>query len=134
LPNPGQASEDLSLREAAVLYPIALRTLRTKVSRGEIPGYPVMGLRGRERRVPRPTLDNLGLRPRPCGPKVSAPQVSTAELERELAQAQRMARMERNRAGEADRELGYALLQCGRLRAAVTTLEHRLEAGLAARR
>jgi hypothetical protein len=125
---PDAASGDLTLREAAALYPIAVRTLRTKVGRGEIGGYKVRGLRGSEWRVTRTALEASGLRPLSHGPDATAPEGPTAAVQRELAEAWRIVRMERNRAAAADRELGYVLMECGRLRAVVATLEHRLAA------
>lgn len=128
--DPGEATDGLSLREAAANYPIALRTLRTKVSRGEIRGYKVRGLRGREWRVTLRALEDVGLQPRSGRPEGTAHQGLAPAAERELAEAWRIARIERSRAAAADRELGYALMETGRLKAVVAALERRLAAPL----
>ncbi len=108
---------DLSLQEAAQLYDVSLRTLGNRVRWGEIDAYKARGPWGQEWRVTRKALESFGYRRREAPEPTSDPR--TAELERELAAARRAAAAERNRADEADRRLGAALLEVGRLRAAL---------------
>ncbi len=108
---------DLSLQEAAQLYDVLLRTLGNRVRWGEIDAYKTRGPRGREWRVTHKALESFGYRRREAAEPTSDPR--TAELERDLAAARRAAAAERNRADEVDRRLGAALLEAGRLRAAL---------------
>ncbi len=119
-PEPGDASSpddltgDLSLQEAAETYDLSLRTLGNRVRCGEIEAYKTRGPWGQEWRVSRKALESFGYRPRQTTETSSA---DTAGLERELEAARRAAVAERNRADQADRKLGEAMREIGRLRA-----------------
>ncbi|GAA2726527.1 helix-turn-helix domain-containing protein [Cellulomonas aerilata] len=130
----GTPAGDLSLRDAALLYAVALRTLRTRVRCGQIPGYKVRGIRGHEWRVSRDALDISGLAARPAVTTAAGERPGrVAALELELELARLALRAESARADRADQELGFALLECGRLRAALRRAESMLGSTVAAR-
>ncbi len=112
------ANDYLSVREAAERYGVPLRTMAKRASLGEIEGaVKVRGARGMEWRVPVAALEAYGYRQSEHQP--SAPKDPMLEAMRRTAIA------ERNRADEADRRLGHALLECGRLRARLAEEEAR---------
>lgn len=109
---------DLSLQEAARLYEVSLTTLRRRVRRGEVRASKVRGPWGPEWRVSRRALEDLGMRARPVlADGAEHPRI--VELEREVASLRRVVAVERLRADRADQELGFAMLESGRLRAAL---------------
>ena len=110
---------DLSLQEATRLYDVSLRTLRNRVRCGEIPAYKTRGPWGQEWRVNGRTLEACEFPRRPVvlGTVDDDPRVTA--LEAELATLRRVVVAERERADRADSELGYAMLECGRLRSAL---------------
>jgi hypothetical protein len=110
---------DLSLREATRLYDVSLRTLRNRLRCGWIPAYKTHGPWGQEWRVNGRTLEasEFARRPVELGTDDGDPRV--AALEAELGRLRRIVVVERERADQADRELGYAMLECGRLRSAL---------------
>jgi excisionase family DNA binding protein len=115
-------ADDLSLQEAAELYEVPYKTLGLRVRYGEIEAYKARGPWGREWRVSREALEAFGYRPREVREPGAADQpddLRAQRLEKELAAAKRAAAAERNRASAADQRLGEALLECGRLRAAL---------------
>ncbi len=120
-PPAGHETGDLSLQEAARLYDVPLRTLGNRVRWGEIDAYKTRGPWGHEWRVSTQALEAFGYQRRrvPEGTSEAAPDPRVAELERELAAAGRSVAAERHKAEEADRRLGAALLESGRLRAAL---------------
>lgn len=114
-------SDDLCLREVAQMYAVSVATLRRQVRTGDIPAHKVRGPWGHEWRVSRRAVDAAGLAVRsvpPVDAAVEDPDV--ASLRREVAALRRTAASERNRADQADRELGWAMLESGRLRSAST--------------
>lgn len=117
------AHEDLSLREASRLYDVELATLRNLVRRGRVDAYKARGPWGREWRVTTSSLEAQGYPPRPAGVAAGEDEERVARLERELAAARRTAAAERKRADETDGRLGAALLESGRLRAALAVAE-----------
>lgn len=120
---------DLSLQEAARLYGVSAATLGRKARWGVVTAYKARGPWGWEWRVSRRSLEASGYRPRPAdgaGPAGEAdpprdPQVT--ELQRQIATLRRVVARERLRADRADRELGQAMLECGRLRRALARAE-----------
>ena len=108
------AEADLTLHDAAALYAVSPRTLAQHIRCGQLPAYKTAGATGRQWRVTREALDAAGypVRMPPEDPLV-------AELRRELSAARRSAAAERRRAEDADRRLGHAMMECGRLRAAL---------------
>ena len=116
---------DLSLQEATRLYDVSLRALRNRVRCGEIPAYKTRGPWGQEWRVNGRTLEASGLRRRPVELGMTDSDPRVAALEAELATLRRVVVAERERGDQADRELGYAMLECGRLRSALAkALQH----------
>jgi hypothetical protein len=118
---PDEEAPDLSLQEAAALYDVSLATLRKRVRSGQILAYKARGPWGHEWRVTRRALEAFGYQPRPSVP---ADELSTDErvvsLERELAAIRRVVSLEKQRADQADRELGHLMLEMGRLRTALS--------------
>lgn len=109
-------ASDLSLHEAAAQYAVSARTLSQHIRCGQLPAYKTAGSTGREWRV---TTDALSAAYAPRRLPEPAEHPLVAELQRELRAARRAAAAERRRAEDADRRLGHALLECGRLRAAL---------------
>jgi excisionase family DNA binding protein len=109
---------DLTLHEAAALYAVSARTLAQHIRCGQLPAYKAAGATGREWRVNRDDLVAAGYLPRPPAPVAVEPPLVT-ELRRELSTARRAAAAERRRADDLDRRLGHAMLEAGRLRAAL---------------
>lgn len=116
-PDADDREGELSLREAARRYDVAPQTLRNRVRRGEIPAYKARGMWGLEWRVSGPWLEASGLHLRPVAPEGDDPRV--ARLQADLDALRRKLAAERDRADEADRRLGYAMLEGGRLRSAL---------------
>ncbi len=115
---------DLSLQEAARLYAVSVRTLTNRVRWGQMDAYKARGARGLEWRVSRQALETSGYQPRVEQDRDDQERDSRMlSLERELAEARRVAAAERRRADEADRLLGHAMMECGRLRAALTAAQ-----------
>lgn len=131
---PRDALEDFSLREASRLYTVELTTLQNLVRRGRIDAYKARGPWGREWRVTRTALEAMGYFTRPVCESAGGLGERVAQLEKELVAARRTAAAERSRAEEADRRLGEALMESGRLRAALAVAEGRHRAGRLARR
>ena len=109
---------DLTLHEAAVEYAVSARTLAQHIRCGQLPAYKAAGATGREWRVTRDDLVAAGYLPRRPVP-VTAELPLVTELRRELSTARRAAAAERRRADDLDRRLGHAMLEAGRLRAAL---------------
>lgn len=118
----------LTLREAAELYAVALPTLSRHVRCGQLAGYKSRGLTGDEWRVTSQAMDDAGYGRRPASvgdaleSRVAVGDDAARELarlRRELSVARRATVGERRRADDLDRRLGHALLECGRLRAAL---------------
>lgn len=109
--------DDLSLRDAARHYEVSVATLRRQVRSGQVPAYKVRGPWGQEWRVSHQAVGASGYAVRPVEPDPEDPHVAT--LRRELGVLRRVVAVERNRADQADRELGQAMLECGRLRSAL---------------
>jgi excisionase family DNA binding protein len=126
---------DLSLSEAAELYELSVRTLGQRIRNGEIPAYKSEGPNRGEWRIRQRDLQAFGYERRTPGPPASThapagakaerdPQLvalekTVRELERRLAGAERSAGAAIRRAEESDRRLGEALMEVGRLRAAL---------------
>jgi hypothetical protein len=109
---------DLSLHEAAALYTVSARTLAQHIRCGQLAAYKTAGATGREWRVTREALAAAyASRQQPAADGADHPLL--AQLRRELDAARRAASAERRRAEDADRRLGHALLECGRLRSAL---------------
>jgi len=117
---PPDAVDDLSLTEAAALYAVSARTLAQHIRCGQLPAHKTAGAAGREWRVTRTDMNAAGYarRPDPTPTDVPDDPVVT-QLRRELTSARRTAAGERRRADDLDRRLGHALLEAGRLRAAL---------------
>ena len=114
---------DLTLREAAELYDVTVKTLAQQLRCGQLIGHKARGAAGREWRVTREALDEAGYRPRDeAGAPGSLESEEPARLRQELGAAKRAASAERRRADDLDRRLGHALLECGRLRAALAAV------------
>ncbi len=110
---------DLTLHEAAEQYAVSARTLAQHIRCGQLPAYKTAGATGRQWRVTREALDAADY-PRRTAPAADGPEHAlVVELRRELAAARRAVAAERRRAEDADRRLGHAMLECGRLRAAL---------------
>ena len=107
---------DLSLHEAAAIYAVSARTLAQHIRCGQLSAYKTAGATGREWRVTRGALSAAYALRQPSEP-LEHPLVQ--QLRRDLAAARRAAAAERRRAEDADRRLGHALLECGRLRTAL---------------
>jgi hypothetical protein len=117
--NAEHLDRDLSLQEATRLYDVSLRTLRNRVRCGEIPAYKTRGPWGQEWRVNGRTLEAAEFPRRPVVLGTDDDDPRVAALEQELATLRRVVVAERQRADRADSELGYAMLECGRLRSAL---------------
>ncbi len=119
--NPNDQHEaGLSLKDAAEAFDLSLRTLSNRVRNGEIPASKRRGPWGDEWRVTTDALEQFGYKRRSSGESsdsTSEPRV--VRLQRDLAAAHRALAAERNRANEADRMLGAAMREVGRLRAAL---------------
>ena len=112
---------DLTLRDAAALYAVSARTLAQHIRCGQLPAYRTSGAAGREWRVTREALVGYPPRQPPNAAEDPEPPL-VAALRRELTAARRAAAAERRRAEDADRRLGHAMLECGRLRAALAAV------------
>ena len=110
---------DISLQEAARLYDVSLTTLRKRVRWGEIFAYKTRGAWGDEWRVSGPALEAAGYQRRTATAEETSLEHRVASLEREITTLRRLVAMHRERAEQADRELGQAMLEVGRLRAAL---------------
>jgi hypothetical protein len=110
---------DISLHQAARLYHVSLTTLRRRVRWGEIFAYKTRGPWGDEWRVSGPALEAYGFRRRAVTAGETPLEDRVASLEREIATLRRLVTLHRERADQADRELGAAMLECGRLQAAL---------------
>ncbi len=119
--NPNDQHEaGLSLKDAAEAFDLSLRTLSNRVRNGEIPAFKRRGPWGDEWRVTAEALEQFGYKRRLSGhASDGASQPQVARLQRDLAAAHRALAAERNRADEADRMLGAAMREVGRLRAAL---------------
>ncbi len=119
--NNQHAPTDLSLAEAAEAYDLSIRTLGNRVRNGEIDAHKVRGPWGEHWRVTPAALETFGYHRRVAAirPEAGTLASSVAELQRDLDAARRAAAAERNRANEADRKLGEAMREIGRLRAAL---------------
>ncbi len=107
----GRSQEYLSIREAAERCGVPVRTMAKRAYLGEIEGaHKVRGPRGEEWRVPVAGLEAFGY-------QLPAERSVNSSEDAEVAALKRTAAAERNRAEEADRRLGHALLEGGRLRA-----------------
>ena len=115
-----EPASDLTLHDAAALYAVSARTLAQHIRCGQLSAYKTAGATGRQWRVTREALDAAGYPVRVPPTAVDAPEHPlVAELRRELSAARRSVAAERRRAEDADRRLGHAMLECGRLRAAL---------------
>jgi len=111
---------DLTLYDAAEIYAVSARTLAQHIRCGQLPAYKTAGPTGREWRVTRDALDVAGYAARVVPRESDAPEPPlVVALRRSLSAARRSAAAERRRAEDADRRLGHAMLECGRLRAAL---------------
>ncbi len=111
---------EISLAEAAHRYGVSLRTLSQRVRLGQIPACKVRGVRGREWRVLPRDLEQFGL-VAVCDRLVAdAPADDEGVLLRRHVQTleSRLA-AEQHRAAPLDQRLGHAMMECGRLRAAL---------------
>jgi predicted DNA-binding transcriptional regulator YafY len=119
-PRTDETLADLTLREAAELYDVTVKTLVQHLRCGQLVGYKSRGAAGREWRVTRDALDDAGyrLRAQAAGAALSEGN-ELAQLRQQLDTAKRTASAERRRADDLDRRLGHALLECARLRAAL---------------
>lgn len=112
-----EQDEYLSVRAAVDLYELTAATLVTRLRNGELPGHKVRGARGREWRVSAADLEEFGYRRRAA--REEAPRPDIAELQARINSLRRTVAYERGRADEADRQLGEAAMEIGRLRAAL---------------
>ena len=113
-----EPASDLTLHDAAALYAVSARTLAQHIRCGQLPAYKTAGATGREWRVTKEALSAAyPLRQLPGADAPKHPLV--VQLRRALDAARRAAAAERRRAEDADRRLGHALLECGRLRTAL---------------
>ena len=120
---------DLSLREAAQYYDLSVRTLGQRIRNGEIEAYKNEGDNRGQWRVSRRALERFGYRLRTATPAQrvheTADRSTVRKLERELASARRAESSQRSRAEQTDRRLGEALMEIGRLRAALAAETNR---------
>jgi len=115
---PNEPASDLTLHDAAALYAVSARTLAQHIRCGQLPAYKTAGATGREWRVTKEALSAAyPSRQQPGADSVEHPLV--LQLRREMDAARRAIAAERRRAEDADRRLGHALLECGRLRTAL---------------
>ena len=113
-----EPASDLTLHDAAALYAVSARTLAQHIRRGQLDAYKTAGATGREWRVTTEALS--AAYPNRQQPDADAPEHPVVvQLRRELDAARRATAAERRRAEDADRRLGHALLECGRLRTAL---------------
>ena len=117
--NAADPARDLSLSEAAAVYAVSARTLAQHIRCGQLPAYKTSGATGRQWRVTRDALEAAGYPHRAAPVAMGEEHPLVAQLRRELTAARRAAAAERGRAEDADRRLGHAMLECGRLRAAL---------------
>lgn len=110
---------DVSLRDAAHLYTVSTSTLARRLRLGELRGYKVRGPWGHEWRVDRDELEATGYGRRPAPELGTTADPRLVPLRRELASLRRIVAAERLRADRADQELGFVMLECGRLRGAL---------------
>ncbi len=112
---------DLSLHEATRLYELSAATLGRRIRNGEIEAYKSEGANRGEWRVSVKALEAFGYRRRSePAPQDDIPDSRTIRrLEREVAAARSEVAAQRRRAEQTDRELGEALMEVGRLRAAL---------------
>ncbi len=110
-----------SLRDAARLYDLSLSTLGRRIRNGEIEAFKSEGADRGEWRVTAKALEAFGYqrRPEPAPKDDTYDPRTIRKLERELAATRREAEAQRRRADRADRELGEALMEAARLRAAL---------------
>ncbi len=112
VPSNGSSRErDLTITQAAEMYGLSLRTLRRRITLGELLGHKVSGPHGREWRVSTSTLEAAGYAPRVID--LTRPDESSRSQIRRLTQA---LAAEQSRSSDLDQRLGYALLTVGRLR------------------
>lgn len=110
----------VSLREASQAYDISVAALRSRIGFGELRAYKVAGRNGHEWRVSLRSLKAAGYAPRLPAQTSRSDSARVRELEAELAAVRRRAAAEQRRADRADQELGYALLELGRLRSSTS--------------
>jgi hypothetical protein len=119
----GDTAVDLTLRDAAALYDVTVKTLAQHLRCGQLVGYKSRCVTGREWRVTREALDDAGYRPRAQAADAGRSEGDElVRLRQELAAAKRAAAAERRRADDLDRRLGHALLECGHLRGALAAV------------
>ncbi|MFC5382589.1 hypothetical protein [Aquipuribacter nitratireducens] len=105
------------LQEASRAYRASVASLRARARSGRLRAYKVPGPHGREWRVSLRSLASLGVLPR-VPAQAGDSEGRVARLEAEVLELRARLAAERRRADRADQELGYALLQLGRLRSA----------------
>ncbi len=111
---------DLTLHDAAALYAVSARTLAQRIRCGQLPAYKTAGPTGRQWRVAQAALDAASYPHRQPATATGAPEPPlVAVFRRELSAARKSVAAERRRAEDADRRLGHAMLECGRLRTAL---------------
>ncbi len=111
----------LSPREAAERYGVAQRTLERRLRNGEIDAHKERGVHGWEWRVSVAALEEFGYVLPSDSPPTLVPNVD--ELQVTVRRLRDVAAFERRRAEEADRRLGEAMQQIGRLRSMLRRAE-----------
>lgn len=104
-----EAARALSLDEAAASYHVSKRTLLRALSFGDIDGFKVRGVRGKEWRVTTSALTQAGYAARGESDAGKAGCAHCRKLREQLA-------VELTRNSELDNRLGHALMTAGRLR------------------
>ncbi len=116
-----QETQYLSVREAAERYGLAQTSLERRLRNGEIDACKERGLRGWEWRVSVAALEEFGYALPSDPPPTPVPDVD--ELQATVRRLRDVATFERRRAEEADRRLGEAMQEIGRLRSMLRRAE-----------
>ncbi len=108
---------ELTLRQAADLKRVTVKTLSLRPRCGQLAGYELRGASGREWRVTMNAMDVAGYARRDEDAGDHGEEF--VRLRQEVTIPRRAAAADRRRADDLDRRLGHALLECGRLRSAL---------------
>ncbi len=116
-----EETQYLSVREAAERYGVPQRTLDRRIRNGEIDAHKERGVHGWEWRVSVAALEEFGYALPSEPPPTPVPGVD--ELQASVRRLRSVASFERRRAEEADRRLGEAMQEIGRLRSMLRSAE-----------
>lgn len=105
--SPDKSPDNVSLREAAEILGVHMRTVRRRIERGELPGEKIAGIRGEEWRIPRNALEGGHALRQPDSILTKLDELSRAIAERQRALAPTAAELEERR--RRDEQLEQAL-------------------------